>query len=183
MHDDPMYLSTSLLCMLQRGQRKAPGNKLSCSKTPKTQQVEGFPHLKKQVIFSGHCPRCCVCPHNNLACLGSFAKVSVSVQSIIPCLVQGIKDIQERELDKFFLVCWPPQRFFKSCLPCFKWDGCQSLVCVFYHDCSTCWVERSVATHEIEWGDNKRLTPKPGTPFLKWNINMKIQSQVLTCTS
>ena len=51
--------------MLQRNQRKAPINKLSCSKTLKTQQIEGFIVIYLEMV--------CLRPQN-FAYSGSFAK-------------------------------------------------------------------------------------------------------------
>ena len=66
-------------------ERRAPINKLSRSQTLKTQQVESFTHPRKtSKSFSRHRPGRCVCARENLDYLSSFAKLSVSVKSIIP---------------------------------------------------------------------------------------------------
>ena len=76
------------------------------TKQPKTQQICHYRHARKTsgpfllsdtgVDFSFR---------NNFANVGFFAKVSVPVESIISCLLQGIKNIQERKRGKIFLVC------------------------------------------------------------------------------
>ena len=50
------------------------------AKHPKTQRVEEFPHPRKTIGLSADTGRG-VCLHNDLACLDSFAKISVSVWS------------------------------------------------------------------------------------------------------
>ena len=65
-------------------EQKTAINKLSRSKTPKT-QVEGFTHMRiASDLFSRHQPGPYVCARKNLVYLRSFANVSVPVRSIIP---------------------------------------------------------------------------------------------------
>ena len=64
---------------------KAPICKLSRSKEPKTQQTCGYRHTRKTSrLFKWHRTGVHFCSFNNFANLGSFAKVSVPVESIIP---------------------------------------------------------------------------------------------------
>ena len=67
--------------MLQHDLRKAPISKLFF----KTQQVEGFTQARKPVIFifSRQQPAWHLCARINFAYLGSNAKVSIPVKSII----------------------------------------------------------------------------------------------------
>ena len=58
--------------------------KLSRSKTLKTQQICYYRHAKKPVIFLLYNTSVNFNARNNFANLGSFAKVSVPVQSVIP---------------------------------------------------------------------------------------------------
>ena len=75
-------------------QEKAPIYRLSCSKAPKTQQICHYRHMKKNnelfLLFNTGVD---FSLHNNFANSGSFAKISVPVHIIIPCIYQGIIDI------------------------------------------------------------------------------------------
>ena len=65
---------------------KAPINMSSCSKASKTQQISHYRHGKKSVKLFLLCDTGVnFCSRNNFADLGSFAKVFVPVESIIPC--------------------------------------------------------------------------------------------------
>ena len=66
-------------------QEKSPIYKLSRSKAPKAQQTCGSRHTRKtNGLFYGHYTGVGYGFRNNLAYLGSFANVSVPVESIIP---------------------------------------------------------------------------------------------------
>ena len=70
--------------------RKAPINMLSCSKAPKTQQMEHCQHSRKASVFffSFHQPVHNFSTHKIFVYFGSFVKVSVPVY--LPYLNQGI---------------------------------------------------------------------------------------------
>ena len=64
---------------------KAPIYKSSRRKAPKTQQICHYEHVRKtRGLFLLHDKGVGFSSHNNFANLGSFAKVSVPVRSIIP---------------------------------------------------------------------------------------------------
>ena len=66
-------------------ERKALINMLSRSKTPKTQQVEGFMEARiTNDSFSRHRPGWLFCARENFAYSSSFVKVSVFVKNISP---------------------------------------------------------------------------------------------------
>ena len=81
-----MYLFIGLLYTLQRDQRKAPINNLFCSKALNTQKIEPFTHLRKirQFLVAINRSQFTFVLCNNFTYLGSLAKVSLHVQSIIP---------------------------------------------------------------------------------------------------
>ena len=64
---------------------EAPIYKPSCSKAAKTQQICHYRHVRKTCgLFLLHDTNAGVSSRNNFANLGSFAKVFISVQFIIP---------------------------------------------------------------------------------------------------
>ena len=71
---------------IRLGQKKAPIYKLPRSKAPKTQQICHHRHARLFLEhFYGMTWASTLALENNFANLGSFAKVSVPVRSIIPC--------------------------------------------------------------------------------------------------
>ena len=67
-------------------------NRLSRSKVPKTQKKLRLLTCEKISGLLFYCMGIDISSHNNAANLGSFAKVSVSVQFSTPCIHQEIID-------------------------------------------------------------------------------------------
>ena len=102
---------------------------------------------------------------NNFANISSFAKVSVPAH-IIP-QSKGFIDFTGMKTRNFFSYACNDKDLLKVFSP---WKTCQWSVCAFYAYRPTPKVERTIATHAM----------KKVTRFPTWNIDMTIQSQVLT---
>ena len=96
-------------------ERKARINTLSRSKSPKTQQVEGFTHMIViSNVFSRHRLGWYVCTRENFAYSNSIAKVSVPVKSLIPWTNQGIIVLTGTETRQLFSRMFVMLIFFKE---------------------------------------------------------------------
>ena len=107
-------------------ERKARINTLSRSKSPKTQQVEGFTHMIViSNVFSRHRLGWYVCTRENFAYSNSFAKVSIPVKSLIPWASQGIIVLTGTEtLQLFFSYVCKVKQFKELFCRSLKWNSC-----------------------------------------------------------
>ena len=110
-------VNTSITCIIMR-KEKAPMYKSSRSKAPITRQNCHYRHVRKTInLFLLHDTGASFSSRYNFANLGSFAKVSVRVGSIIPWPEQGIVYLTRNGNSATFLSTLPLAIIFKIQLP------------------------------------------------------------------
>ena len=78
---------------------------------------------------------------------------------------QGIEDTQQRKLANLFLYEDNGKDLLGVVYPYFNRDSCYCLVCVFYHNRSTRWIEWSVVMQKKNLDDEKQKKPVDSDDF------------------